>query len=226
MLHLAKTGAIGTPYHFRVQRFQDWGTRNLGWRQIAKLAGSGELGDMLSHRIDYAHLLMGQMKTLVADTVRFHDLRDGAPSDLEDWVSIICRFHSGATGVLESSKVTTGRGESMYSHDYCEVNGSEGSLVYYFGNKPEISVGKKGSTTLQVVTVPDEFLKWPGSPRDPSVGNPLFTFRYDQNFEFIDAIHNQRPCSPSLLDGARAQAVMDSAQLSAKERRWIDLPVA
>ncbi len=222
--HLVQQGAVGQPYHFRVQRFQDWGTRNIGWRQVAKLAGSGELGDMLSHRLDYAHLLMGPVQSLVADMIRFHDVREGHRSDLEDWVSILAHFTTGATGVMESSKVCTGRGESMYSHDFCEVNGSEGSVVYSFGIKPEVQVGKLGDKTLTTREIPKEFLKWPGSPRDPSVGNPLFTFRYDQNFEFIDAIHNQRPCVPSLADGARAQAVMDAAKTSAAGRQWVDLP--
>src|SRR5882724_844665 len=54
---LIHRGDIGRPYHFRAQRFQDWGNRNLGWRQIKKLAGTGELGDMRSHRIDYSHIL-------------------------------------------------------------------------------------------------------------------------------------------------------------------------
>src|SRR5712671_141251 len=62
MTHLVKTGFIGQPYHFRAQRFQDWGDRNLAWRQVKKLAATGELGDMLSHRIDYGHFLVGPMK--------------------------------------------------------------------------------------------------------------------------------------------------------------------
>jgi predicted dehydrogenase len=52
--HLVDRGDLGTPYHFRSCRLQDWGTRNLGWRQVKKLAGTGEIGDMLSHRIDFA----------------------------------------------------------------------------------------------------------------------------------------------------------------------------
>jgi predicted dehydrogenase len=75
------------------------------------------------------------------------------------------------------------------------------------------------------VKVPDEFLVIPGSPRDPKQGDPLTTFRYDQDFEFIDAIRSKRPCNPSLLDGAKAQAIMDSALLSEAERRWVDVPV-
>ena len=221
LAHLVKSGAIGQPYHFRVQRFQDWGQRALGWRQVARFAGTGELGDMLSHRIDYAHLLLGPIRQLIADLRRLHDVREGQVSDLEDWVAIIARFANGATGVMESSKVTTGRGESARSHDYCEVNGSEASLVYYFGQKPEIHIGRRGKAGLELLSVPGEFLKWPGSPRDPHQGDPLFTFRYDQAFEFIDAILNQRPCVPSFRDGARALSVMDAAVVSAREERWV-----
>ena len=74
------------------------------------------------------------------------------------------------------------------------------------------------------MAVPREFWVWPGSPRKPDEGDPLVTFRYDQDFEFIDAIRNHRPCWPSLLDGARAQAVIDAAVKSAESRAWIDVP--
>src|SRR6185369_3151359 len=96
MTHLVKRGDIGKPYHFRAQRFQDWGDRNLGWRQIKKLAGSGELGDMLAHRIDYGHHLVGPIKKLVARLKIFIPTRGGQPSDLDDWVSIIADFKTGA----------------------------------------------------------------------------------------------------------------------------------
>src|SRR5205809_974314 len=83
LTHLVKRGDLGQPYHYRSCRLQDWGTRNLGWRQVKKLAGTGELGDMLSHRIDFAHLLVGPMKRLVANLKRFIEDRQGQRSDLE-----------------------------------------------------------------------------------------------------------------------------------------------
>ncbi|MBI3853296.1 MAG: Gfo/Idh/MocA family oxidoreductase [Verrucomicrobia bacterium] len=221
MAHLVKHGNIGQPYHFRSCRLQDWGTRALGWRQVAKLAGTGELGDMLSHRIDYAHLLVGQINRLVADNRRFHDVRDGQVSDLEDWVTILAEFANNATGVLESSKVATGRGEGGRSQDYCEVNGSEGTIVFQLKRPLELQIAKRGGKSLQTVPLPEDYLKWPGSPRDPREGDPLVTFRYDQDVEFIDAILNQRPCVPSFLEGAQAQAVMDAAVLSVIEKRWV-----
>ena len=225
MAHLVRAGAIGQPYHFRSCRLQDWGTRAVGWRQVAKLAGSGELGDMLSHRIDYAHLLVGPIRRLVADDRRFHDVRDGQVSDLEDWVAILAEFENHrASGVLESTKVATGRGEGARSQDYCEINGTEGSLVFQLERPLELQVTKKGESVLRTVPLPEEFLKWPGSPRDPRVGDPAFTFRYDQDFEFIQAIVEQRPCVPSFVDGARAQAVMDAAGVSIREKRWVEVP--
>jgi predicted dehydrogenase len=225
MSHLAKSGFIGQPYHFRSCRLQDWDARALGWRQVAKLAGTGELGDMLSHRIDYAHLLIGPIQRLVADTRRVHDVRDGQPSDLEDWVAILAEFSGNrATGVLESSKIATGRGEGARSQDYCEVNGSEGSLLFQLERPLELQTAKRGEAGLRTVPVPDEFLKWPGSPRDPRAGDPLITFRYDQDVEFIHAILEERPCVPSFVEGVRAQAVMDAAVTSAREKRWVEVP--
>ena len=224
MAHLIKAGAVGEPYHFRSCRLQDWGTRAVGWRQVAKLAGTGELGDMLSHRIDYAHLLLGSIRRLVADDRRFHDVRDGQVSDLEDWIGIVAEFtRNRASGMLESTKVATGRGEGARSQDYCEVNGTEGSIVFQLERPLEIQVTKRGEAGLRTIAVPEDFLKWPGSTRDPRAGDPAFTFRYDQDVEFIQAIVEQRPCVPSFHDGAQAQAVMDAAVLSIRDRRWVEV---
>ncbi len=220
--HLVQSGALGQPYHFRSCRLQDWGARGLGWRQVAALAGSGELGDMLSHRIDFAHQLVGPIRQLVADTRRFVDQRAGQPSDLEDWAAILARFRGGATGVLESSKLAAGRSESWRSQDYVEVNGSAGSAVFFTERWNELQLGRPGGSGLERAAVPEEFWKPPGSARDPRVGDPLVTFRYDQAFEFVQAIRENRPCQPSFLDGWRAQAVMDAALQSVRTGQWVE----
>ena len=221
--HLVDAGAVGQPYHFRNCRLQDWGQRNVGWRQVAKLAGSGEMGDMLSHRIDFAHMLLGPMTQLVARTRIIHPERGGQPSDLEDWVAILCDFQAGATGVMESTKVATGHNESMYSQDYVEINGSDGSIRYDTQRPHELLVARKSDKKLEPVQLPPEFLVWPGSPRDPKQGDPLFVFRYDQTFEFIDAIRQGRKCFASFREGALTQGVIEAALTSEKERRWVDV---
>jgi predicted dehydrogenase len=230
MHHLVGQGTVGTPYHFRVNRLQDWGDRAVGWRQVKAMAGSGELGDMLSHRIDYGHYLLGPIARVIAETRQYLTERrnpDGSmqPSDVEDWVAMLGDFANGTTGVFESTKMAAGRGFYLYSQDYVEVNGSDASIVYFLSTPHELMVGKSGGN-LETVPVPEEFLKVPGSPRDPHSGDPLQNFRYDQSFEFIQAILEGRPASPSFRDGSRAQAVMDAALLSATNKQWVHVPGA
>jgi predicted dehydrogenase len=163
------------------------------------------------------------MQRLVAHLRRFVDERQGQPSDLDDWAAVLAEFDNGATGVLESSKLASGRNESWRSQDYVEVNGSERSYVFFTERWNELLAGRAGGGGLERVMIPRNFFKRPGAPRDPNQGDPLVTFRYDQAHEFIDAIRAQRSCTPSFHDGARAQLVTDAAVRSAAERRWIDL---
>jgi predicted dehydrogenase len=221
--HLVARGDLGQPRHYRSCRLQDWGTRNLGWRQQRALSGSGELGDMLSHRIDFAHHLVGSMKRLVASTRNLTPLRDGAPNDTDDWVAILAEFQNGASGVMESSKLASGRNESWRSLDYVEINGTEGTFEFTTGKWNVLLAGRRGGPGLQPLPVPREFWVWPGSPRDPAVGDPLVTFRYDQAVEFIQAIREHRPCAATFHDGAQTQAVMDAALVSAATGKWVEL---
>jgi predicted dehydrogenase len=178
---------------------------------------------MLSHRIDFAHHLVGPIKRLVANTKNLTPMRDGHPNDTDDWVALLAEFMNGASGVQESSKLASGRNESWRSLDYVEINGSERSYVFTTGLWNTLQVGKVGGPGLETIEIPREFWKVPGSPRDPAQGDPLVTFRYDQAWEFIEAIRAGRPGSPDFHDGARAQQVMDAAVRSAELKQWVEL---
>ena len=221
---LTDQGFIGQPWHFRAQRFQDWGRRFLGWRQMSSEAGTGETGDMLSHRLDYAHLLVGPIAQVMARTRRIWDTRIDAtgrehPSDLEDWVGCLADFENGATGVLESTKVAYGHTTGGIGRDYCEVNGSEGSLIYELLH-PHRLLGSRRDGTLEEIPVPPSSMTYSGQALGPGI-DPLQAFRWDQNAEFIDAIREGRPCVPSFHDGVRVQEVMDAIVESAVERRSV-----
>jgi predicted dehydrogenase len=224
MKHLVDRGDLGRIVHFRARRFQDWGDRPLGWRQHKSTAGTGELGDMLSHRIDYAHHLVGTMARLVADLRTFMPTRGGESTDVDDWVAILAEFtRYRASGVIESTKLATGRGEGHRGEDDVEINGTDASIVYSTQSPLTLRIGKRGEPELRTIDVPREFRVWPGSRRDPDASDPLVMFRYDQDAEFIDAIVNQRECCSSFEAGAMAQIVMDAAVKSARKRRWVDL---
>ncbi len=227
MRQLIADGGLGTLYHVRIRRLQDWGDRALGWRQRRALSGTGELGDMLAHRIDYVHYLVGPMTRLVSQTKQILAERhrpDGVPepSDVEDWVAVIGELAGGATVLLESTKMATGRGTGSQSEDYVEINGSLGTLVYRLERPHELLIGRPGGM-LEARPVPRDLLTVPGSPRNPDEGDPLQGFRYDQGFAFVDAIVRGQPVSPDFSDGSRVQGVMDAILLSAERRQWVDL---
>ena len=222
--HLVDRGDLGRPIHFRAQRFQDWGDRPLGWRQTKALAGTGEIGDMLSHRLDYAHHLVAPIASVAATTGRFHQSRGDAMSDVDDWVSVLARFDgSDASGNLESTKLATGVGEGYGGRDVVELNGEAASALYSTQQPLQLQLSRRGEDGYQSIEVPREFHVWPGCPRDPGEGDPRVTFRYDQSYEFIDAIAEDRNCRPSFREGVAVQRVMDAVVEAAEARAWVDV---
>jgi predicted dehydrogenase len=229
--HLLKSGALGTPRHFRSQRFLDWPETSWGWRQYKDKAGAGDLYDMTIHRLDFALDLLGPVARVCGAVARFAprtvtpDGKPCPPSDVDDWSCLIGEFASGATGVWEGTTLAKGYGRDGFGHEWAEINGSEGSAVYRLHEPNTILVGKTGHD-LAPVSVPDEFLRPKGSPRNPHEGKPATVFRYDLTWEFVSAIVEGRPAVPSFYDGLNAQIIADAVLESHARRTWIDTPLA
>jgi predicted dehydrogenase len=226
--HLIRTGELGDIRHARIQRLQDWGEHAIGWRQYRQQAGLGELGDMGIHRIDYAEDLLGPTRSVCASMKqlvprdRTEDGQACPAQDVEDWVAWMAEYDSGATCVFEMGKLSKGRGPGG-DHDLCEINGTKASAAYHLHTPHQLLIGGRREP-YEIVPVPSEFLTRPGSPRDPSEGDPVRTFRYDQAWEFVSAIREERPCQPSFWHGMRAQAVAEAIVTADRERRWVDIP--
>lgn len=231
--HLLTQGTIGLPRFVRVARLQDLGERALGWRQQQKLAGSGEVGDMGAHRIDFCQDLVGPIARVVSLTRTFIPTRttpDGVklPADVEDFATFIAEFapgagvEQGAVASFDVAKITRGHHEGGVGLDELELYGTEGTLIYQLHRPHEIQI-TTSQGDLEIHPVPQEFLTYPGSPRDPSQGNPTITFRYDQDFAFIQTILSGSGTIPTFYDGMRCQAVIDAVIQSAQERRWVDV---
>jgi predicted dehydrogenase len=228
--HLLKSGQLGTPRHFRSQRFLDWPETSWAWRQYKDKAGAGDLFDMTIHRIDFAIDLMGPLDRVCGAVARFAprdrtaDDRPCPPSEVDDWSSLIGEFRSGATGVWEGTTLAKGYHRDGFGHEWAEVNGSEASAVYRLHEPNTLLLGRTGQD-LAPVPVPAEFLKPEGSPREPSQGVPATVFRYDLVWEFVSAIVERRPAVPSFFDGLNAQVVADAVLESHAKRTWIDTPM-
>lgn len=228
MKDLVSSGALGEPRHFRSQRFLDLPETSWGWRQYKSKAGAGDLFDMTIHRLDFAMDLVGPLTRVTGAVARFAprtEHPDGtpcAPSEIDDWSSLIGEFDSGAVGIWEGTTLAKGYDRQGFGHEWAEINGSEGSAVYQLHLPNVILLGKRGDD-LKPVDVPAEYLKPAGSPRDPAQGEPATVFRYDLIWEFVSAIVEKRQAVPSFLHGLNAQIVADAVLESYDRRQWIDV---
>ena len=231
--HLVGQGTIGLPRHLRVARIQDFPEVGLGWRQHRSLAGSGEVGDMGAHRIDFCHDVVGPIARVVSVTRTFvpqRPDRDGqlVPANVEDFSVFLAEFadgvgvEQGTVASFDLSKIAKGRENGGKGLDEFEVYGTEGTLIYHLHRPHEILLGRPNGV-LETIQVPREFLTYPGSPRDPFEGNPTATFRYDEDIAFIQSIVDGHGDLPTFYDGMRCQAVIDAVLQSAQERRWVDV---
>lgn len=231
--HLVGQGTIGLPRHLRVARIQDFPEVGLGWRQQRSLAGSGEVGDMGAHRIDFCHDVIGPIARVVSVTRTFVPQRPDpngelVPADVEDFSVFLAEFangvgvEQGTVASFDLSKVAKGRENGGRGLDEFEVYGTEGTLIYHLHRPHEIQIGRPNGV-LETVQVPPEFLTYPGSPRNPFEGNPTTTFRYDEDIAFIQSIVDGHGDLPTFYDGMRCQAVIDAVLQSAQQRRWVDV---
>lgn len=226
--HLLQRGDLGTPRHFRSQRFLDLPETSWGWRQYKARAGAGDLFDMTIHRLDFAVDLMGPLARISGAVARFAERTTTdngtpcAPSDVDDWSALLGIFRSGATGVWEGTTLAKGYKLGGFGHEWAEVNGSLASAVYRMHEPNTLLLGKHGGD-LEPIPVPPEFLKAPGSPRDPAEGVPGTVFRYDLVWEFVTAIVEGRDAVPSFMDGLAAQRAADAVLDSFARGAWVDI---
>lgn len=225
--HLVGAGELGAVRAVRSRRLMDFPDESLGWRQVRAHAGSGELGDMASHRVDFAQSILGPIRRVQGLTRCFVPVRrraDGSEqvAEVEDWAAFIAEFEGGAVGVFESSKVCRGYQTGDAGVDHFEVNGARGSAIYRLATPDALELGEMGGAMARV-DVPPAFRAPIGDGAPLSAEDPSLSFRENQMYEFIDAIRRGRDCSPDFLDGARVTAVVDAVLRSAVDGRAQDV---
>ncbi len=225
---VVQAGELGTLRMVRSRRLMDWPDTDLGWRQVRARAGSGDLGDMASHRIDFAQSVMGPVRRVQGVLRTFVPQRVGpdghsASADVDDWCAFIAEFEGGSVGVFESTKLARGYGMGDQGVDAFEIHGSEASARYHLATPHSLEIGDSGGT-MCTVPVPDSF-RAPIGAGAPLSLDPGEAFRENQMYEFIDAIRMGRECSPSLLDGVRVTAAVDAVLRSAQSGCAVDVPV-
>ena len=224
-------GRLGQIHHFRGAFLEDWlvdPAFPLVWRLERERAGSGSLGDIGSHVIDLARMLVGEIAEVSGITETFVKSRPlpGAPArqgrvTVDDGVVAAVRFANGAIGSIEATRFAPGR----KSQCAFEINGSQGSLAFdlerlnelevYFESDPPHLRGFR--TILATEPIHPHMAAW--WPPGHIIGwEHSFTHMVD---DLLGAIAGGTVPSPSFRDGVMNQRVLDAIERSSTSRRWV-----
>ncbi|MEZ5665972.1 MAG: Gfo/Idh/MocA family oxidoreductase [Alphaproteobacteria bacterium] len=209
------------------------------WRCDGELAPTGAVGDIATHVFSLVDYLVGDIRTLTADAgvtaaerpyqagfgygVKAGELKDAPMKAVTnpDFVNILCRLKNGGRGVIDVSRVATGRrfqqGYDIYgtrgalSFDYDEVN----RIRFYSGADP---VGRQGWRAIDAGPESETYAAF----------NPVANFGVGYNefkaievSEVVNAVATGTPVWPTFHDGARLMRIVDACLKSAAEGGWV-----
>ncbi|MEK6343961.1 MAG: Gfo/Idh/MocA family oxidoreductase, partial [Curtobacterium sp.] len=152
---LVRSGRLGTITNVRGSLLADYSSdpdAPLTWRFERERAGSGVLGDLLSHGLDLAQYVVGRIASVTALAETFIETRprpgqgivdrtaaatgEHGPVENEDYAALLFRFEDGAVGTMDSSRVMRG----PHAEYALEVYGTKGSVRWDFQRLNELQV--------------------------------------------------------------------------------------
>jgi predicted dehydrogenase len=228
---LIREGRLGALRHFRGAYLEDWlndPAVPLMWRLDRTLAGSGSLGDIGSHVIDLARMLVGEIAEVSAamDTFVRTRPRPANPArqgrvNVDDAAVAVVSFANGAIGSIEATRFAPGRKSSCAF----EINGSLGSVRFDLERLNELDVylesdppALRGFRTILVTEQTHPYLApwWP----------PGHIIGWEHSFThmmhaLLEAMAGGAVPSPSFYDGVMNQRVLDAVGRASQSRRWV-----
>lgn len=239
-------GAIGDILNFRGTYLQDWSAdpnSPLSWRFQKNLAGSGALGDIGTHVIDFARYLVGEISEVMAEaktwiaerpiqasgvdklgTVKADTNTEKRPVDVDDEFISLLRFDNGAIGSIEATRNGWGRNNFLTF----EIHGTKGSLYFNYENRDELQVcfaddpaDRRGFRTIYTGPAhPNGEHLWP----IPALGIGYGETKIIETHDFIKSIAEDTVVSPNFEDGYRVAVISDAIIQSAQNNQWVKLP--
>jgi predicted dehydrogenase len=227
---LIDEGKLGEIYHYRGVYLQDWivdPNFPRVWRLEKARAGSGSLGDILSHTMDLSRYLVGEpveVSGMLKTFINERPLPDGSGRgkvDVDDSAQALVKFANGAVGYYEGSRFAPGR----KNYNRLEINGSKGSLVWDLERMNDLEVYLEGGplsgfSTISVTDATHPYISawWP----------PGHIIGYEHSFthtvyDFLKGIADGRSPRPNFQDGLRNQMVLDAIERSAATSQWVKI---
>jgi predicted dehydrogenase len=159
---LIAAGRLGRITNVRAVFFNSYAAEPngaLSWRFLRGQAGSGALGDLLSHVVDLMQYVVAPITEVssllstvydrrpilpMGSATHFAVIENGELGEVEndDYVAALVRFGTGAAGTLEASRVSVGPECALGF----EIYGTEGSAVWNFEqmNELRLCLGRNG----------------------------------------------------------------------------------
>lgn len=237
---LIASGRLGAVEHTTVRFISDYAAHPegaLSWRFVNESAGSGVLGDLVSHAVDLARYVVADVDELVVDRATFigkrpeavgsasHFSRGGGlllDVENEDYVAALLRFADGSRGMLESSRTAVGE-QCTYG---IEVHGEKGALAWDFRRMGELRLCldqdyQDASFVTKYVTPGDGEL----GAFQPGAG---IAMGYDdlkviEARRLIQSIADGKPHGATIHDALIAARTVDAMIASCEQRRWVTL---
>jgi predicted dehydrogenase len=223
---LVDAGRLGRIFTYRAEYlhsgYQD-PNRPLSWRMKKEEGGSGALGDLGSHVIDLIRHLVGEfasvqghLETFIQERPVSKGAAEKGPVTVDDVAWFQARMANGAVGTVEASRFATGTLDDLRIWIYGEKGAVKFDLMdpnflYYFdetGGKGDFG-GERGWQRFDTVG------NYPGAKAPPPRA-PLGWHRAhaESQYRFIQAVADGAAPSPGVVDGLRAQLVMDAVERS------------
>ena len=235
--HLVRSGKLGQIYNVEVKMIADYVNDPEGaftWRYVNEYAGSGVLGDLMSHGFDLVQYVVDDITDVSAQSEIFiKERREAAPGtshfaknasgtlkrvENEDWTSGMMRLANGASGTFESSRIAVGPA-CEYS---IEVRGSLGTLRWNFENLTELQVAFRnapeyGFTRALSAPGDGEFGKFQPGRGIPMGFDDLKTIEASL---FVKSVVERKQYAPSAADCYSAAECVAAAKRSIASGTW------
>lgn len=209
---LVEEGRVGRPFHYRGWYLQEWGndpTRPPGWKTSKAEAGSGVLGDLLSHAVDLAMHLNGPIAEVTAMQHTF-----AAGRDVDDATLALVRFANGSLGSLEATRYGTG----FRNRNAFELHGDKGAVRFSLEDMNRLEY-------FDGAAQPREFTGFANLLASNQFWKPGHISGYEHTFiatlaEFLIAFAEGGAFHPNLDDAAEVQRVLETIEIASSSRSW------
>src|SRR5438876_8702359 len=214
-------GRLGTIFHYRSYYFNQSGTdasKAQTWRYQRSEAGSGAVGDLLSHSLDTAMYLNGEISELSATTHTFAPGRE-----IDDAAQVMARFANGSIGSFEASRFGVGRRNG----NGFEIYGSKGSLAFDLEGLNRLEFfDATDSAPMQATR--NLLVTGPEHPYSTNFWKPGHIIGYEHTFiatfgDFLQALSRHEQFHPNFDDALKVQRVLEAVETSAASRQWLKL---